>query len=160
MQKAVSFSVLKEKWNRHLKKDKFACGVFLDFQKTFDTVNHNILIAKLNHYEIRGITLDWFQSYLTNRKQQTSISNTLSNGTIISYGVLQGSVLGPLLFLININALNEVISDSLIHHFADDRKILFSNKSLKNINKYINHDLAQIVQWLRANRVSLNSNKT
>ena len=135
-----------EEIKQSLDKGEFACGFFLYFQKTFDTVNHNILIAKLNHYEIRGITLDWFQSYLTNRKQQTSISNTLSNGTIISYGVLQGSVLGPLLFLININGLNEAISDSLIHPFADDRKILFSNKSLKNINKYINHDLAQIVQ--------------
>ena len=66
-------------------------------------MSHNILIAKLNHYGIRGITLDWFQSYLTNRKQQTSISKTLSNETMISYGVPQGSVGGTLLFLIYIN---------------------------------------------------------
>ena len=71
----------------------------------------------------------------------------------------QGSVLGPLLFLIYINNLNEAISHSIIHHFADDTNILFSQKSLKKINKYINHDLSQIVQWLRANRISLNASK-
>ena len=72
----------------------------------------------------------------------------------------QGSVLGPLLFLIYINNLNEAISHSIIHHFADDTNILFSQKSLKKINKYINHDLSQIVRWLRANRISLNASKT
>ena len=72
----------------------------------------------------------------------------------------QGSVLGPLLFLIYIYNLNEAISHSIIHHFADDTNILFSQKSLKKINKYINHDLSQIVQWLRANRISLNASKT
>ena len=132
-----------EEIKQSLDKGEFACGFFLYFQKTFDTVNHNILIAKLNHYGIRGITLDWFQSYLTNCKQQISINNTLSNETMISCGVPQGSVLGPLLFLMYINDLNEAISHSLIHHFAYDTNVLFSSKSLKKINKYYNHDLAE-----------------
>ena len=150
-----------EEIKQALGKGKFACGVFLDIQKAFDTVNHNISIAKFNYYGIRGITLDWFQSYLTNRKQQTSINNTFSNETMISYEVPQGSVLGLLLFLIYINDLNEAfITHSLIHHFAEDTNIIYSNKSLKEINKYINRDLTQIVQWLRANCISLNSNKS
>ena len=99
-----------EKIKQTLNKDEFACGVFLDFQKVFDTVNYKMLIAKLNHYGIRQKILDWFQSYLTSQKQQTSTNNTLSNKTMISHGVPQGSVLGPLIFLIHINDLNEAIS--------------------------------------------------
>ena len=67
---------------------------------------------------------------------------------------------GPLLFLVYINDLHDAVTHSLIHHFADDIIILYCNKSLKKINKYINNDLSQIVQWLRANRISLNANKT
>ena len=139
-------SVLQKKIRRALDKDEFACVVFVYSQKVFGTVNHNILIAKLNYYGIRVITLDWFQSHLKKRKQQISVNDTLSNETVISYGVPQMSVLGPLLFLRYINDLNEPISHSLIHHFVDDTNILFSNKSLKKINKYINHDLAQIAK--------------
>ena len=76
-------------YDRRNKTDKSSCGVFLDFQKAFDTVNHNISIAKFNNYGIKGIALDWFQSYLTNRKQQTSINNTFSSETMISYVVPQ-----------------------------------------------------------------------
>ena len=78
----------------------------------------------------------------------------------MTYGVPQGSILGPLLFLVYINDLHDALTHSLIHHFADDTNILYCNKSLKKIIKYINYDLSQIVQWLRANRISLNTNKT
>ena len=143
-----------EEIRKALDNDEFLCGVFLHFQKAFDTVNHEILIAKLNHYGRREIALDWFKLYLTNRILLTSIEGELSTETTITYGVPQGSVLGPLLFLIYINDLNEAISHSLIRHFADDTNILICNKSLKKINKYINHDLSQIVQWLIRNRIS------
>ena len=88
-------------------------------------------LTKLEYHGIRGLWSDWFKSYLANRLQQTSIQETTSSQLEITYGVPQGSVLGPLLFLIYINGLNEAIEHSIIHHFADDTNILYSNKSLK-----------------------------
>ena len=129
--------------NTPLDNNEYSCGVFLDFQKAFGTVNHEILLRKLHHCRIRRVTNEWFKSYLNDR--------TISEKIEITYGVPQGSILGPLLFLVYINDLIEGITHSLIHHFADDTNILYCSKSLKKINKYINHDLSQIVQWLRAN---------
>ena len=143
-----------------LDENDFACGVFLDFQKAFDTVNHKILLKKLEHYGVRGHALKWFTSYLAGRKQYTTVSNIDSQIQDVSHGVPQGSVLGPLLFLVYINDLNRAITYSYIRHFADDTNILYRNKSLKKINQRINFDLKNIVKWLRANRISLNTNKT
>ena len=78
----------------------FSCGVFIDLKKAFDTVDHNILLDKLNHYGFRGIINDWFSSYLNNRMQSTQIGPYISNKANVSYDIPQGSVLGPLLFLL------------------------------------------------------------
>ena len=115
--------------------NEYSCGVFVDFQKAFNTVNHNILLKKLHYYGIRGITNDWFKSYLNNRTQQTKVNDSISEKVEITYGVLQGSTLGPLLFLVYINDLHDAVIHSIIHHFADDANILYCNKSLKKINK-------------------------
>ena len=87
-----------DKIQEAIEKGEFSCGIFLDFRKAFDTVNHEILLSKLEHYGIRGIAKEWFASYLNNRRQFTSIGNINSEENAISCGVPQGSVLGPLFF--------------------------------------------------------------
>ena len=98
-----------EKIRETLDKGHFACGVFVDFQKAFDTVNHKIILKKLANYGIRGKMNDWFASYLNNRQQFVSILGFESKTTIMEHSVPHGSVLGPLLFLIYINDLHNAI---------------------------------------------------
>ena len=94
---------LTEDIRKNLNKGNIGCGIFVDLKKAFDTVEHDILLAKLEHYDIRDMTNNWFKSYLFNRKQFVSINGHVSNQTSVKYGVPQGSVLDPLLFLIYVN---------------------------------------------------------
>ena len=143
-----------------LDEGSFACGIFVDFAKAFDTVDHSILLNKLEHYGVRGLANTWFRSYLTNRKQYVSINGFNSSLKVMKYGVPQGSVLGPLLFLIYINDLHNAVKYSVTHHFADDTNFLYVSKSLKKIQKYMNLDLRFVCNWLKANKISLNASKT
>ena len=102
----------------------------------YDTVNHNILLDKLSHYGIRGNMNEWFKSYLQGRNQIVSINGVESELTELKHGVPQGSVLGPLLFLIYINDLNTCISNSKVYHFADDTNLLHINSCFKKLQKY------------------------
>ena len=138
----------------------FSCGVFIDLEKAFDTVNHNILLHKLRHYGIRGVANAWFSSYLSDRKQKVSLNGISSNLLNIGCGVPQGSILGPLLFLIYINDMNRAVKNSIVHHFADDTNLLYSHKDPKALQKNMNEDLKLIFTWLCANRLSLNVSKT
>ena len=149
-----------EKIRASLDEDKVACGIFIDLQKAFDTVNHDILLKKLEHYGFRGIINKWLRSYLTDRFQQVSINGITSNSLKMKHGVPQGSVLGPLLFLIYINDLNLCIKYSNTYHFADDTNLLNINKSYQVLQKEVNKDLKSLVSWLSANKISLNKDKT
>ena len=140
--------------------NKIVCGVFVDLKKAFDTVNHPILLKKLQYYGIRGNANDWFQSYLDNRQQFVSINGFKSDTKSLRHGVPQGSVLGPLLFLIYINDLNLAIENSKVYHFADDTNLLHINDSPKQTEKCLNRDLKSIHNWLLANKISLNDSKT
>ena len=143
-----------------LDNNDIACGIFIDLQKAFDTVDHEILLKQLAHYGIRGLANDWFESYLLNRYQFVSINGYESNILPMKHGISQGSVLGPLLFLMYVNDLHNSIKYCKVRHFADDTNLLIiSNKSPKSIQNYINFDLKNLCKWLRANRISLNSSK-
>ena len=151
---------LTEAIRKAMDESSFAVGVFIDLQKAFDTVDHEVLLSKLNHYGIRGIANNWFRSYLTNRQQYVTVNGKDSNLRIMKFGVPQGSVLGPLLFLIYINDLYLCVKHSTARHFADDTCLLIKNKSLKKIKKLINQDLKSLNAWLKANKISLNASKT
>ena len=127
-----------------LDNNYFAIGVFIDLQKAFDTVDHEILLHKLNYYGIRGIANSWFKTYLSDRRQYVSINGVDSNEVTMQFGVPQGSVLGPLLFLIYINDLNTAIKYCTTRHFADDTNLLIKNKSLKQLKKHLNLDLRYV----------------
>ena len=143
-----------------LDNDKIVCGVFLDLQKAFDTVDHNILLKKLDIYGIRGIANKWFKSYLTNRYQFVSINGYSSDKMKVTYGIPQGSILGPLLFLLYINDLNTAIKIGSIRHFADDTNLIIKNNPAKKLTRDLNMELRSLSKWLMANKISLNTSKT
>ena len=138
---------------------RFGCGIFIDLQKAFDTVNHKILLSKLDHYGNRGCALDWFRSYLSDRKQYVSVNRSKSNSPSITCGVPQGSVLGPLFILIYVIGLPNASKKRNFHLFADDKKIYYESRDLSNLIKIINKELRLVKEWLDPNRLASNELK-
>ena len=135
-------------------------AAYLDFSKTFDTVNHNILMNKLLHNGIRGVMQHWFESYLSNRKQYFSIKNCSSSMSNITLDVPQASVLGPVLFLLYINDTYRSSNQMRFVHFADDTTVFASDSDINNVHDTMNRELVGVDSWLKANRLSLNICKT
>jgi hypothetical protein len=138
-------------------ENKYALGVFFDLKKAFDVCSHEILLMKLEKMGIRGTALLWFRNYLRNRKQKVDINGTLSDGIEIS--ILQGSILGPILFLCYINDLHTV-TNLLTLMFADDTFCLKSDASLHNLINDTNREINKMALWFRANKLAVNKSKT
>ena len=132
----------------------------MDFSKAFDTVDHSILLDKLYHYGVRGCAYHWFQSYLSNRSQRVTYDGVKSSLGFIKCGVPQGSILGPLLFLLYINDLSSVCKHAFPILFADDTNLFLSGKDGSSLSQTMTSELAQISDWLKANKLSLNIKKT
>jgi hypothetical protein len=151
---------LVSKITKAIDEGKYTIGIFLDLSKAFDTVDHDILLKKMEHYGVRGLTLTWFKNYLMNRKQIVKFKQENSKEMKITTGVPQGSVLGPLLFLLYINDIqncSDVVSFVL---FADDTNAFYSNSGINIAKETMQREMNEILKWLNTNKLSINTTKT
>jgi hypothetical protein len=145
--------------SKAMNENKFTIGVFFDLKKAFDVCSHDILLMKLSKMGINGTALDWFKSYLSDRTQVVDINGNTSRMRKLKISVLQGSVLGPILFLCFINDLHGV-TELLTLMFADDTFSLQSGDDLDELSSIINAEINKMAVWFRANRLAVIINKT
>ena len=148
-----------DKIHTSLDNGDIAITILLDLKKAFDTVNHRILLQKLNAYGIRGNLLKWFESYLTGRSQYVVYDGIKSDIYNVTCGVPQGSILGPLLFILNMNDICNVSEHLFTILYADDTCVLLSGKDLTELIMVINAELKSLSAWFRSNKLTVNTQK-
>ena len=149
-----------DKIKQNLDNNEYAIGIFIDIKKAFDTVNHDLLYTKLEHYGFRGHALNFIKSYLTNRTQYTRMNGYTSTTQEITCGVPQGSVLGPLLFLLYINDIQHCIDKEEIKLFADDTGVFIHHPQLEVLLEQSKSRIKKLYDWFSANKLSLSFNKS
>lgn len=147
-------------WTRALDKSECVLAVFLDFQRAFETIEPELLIKKLELYGIEGAALEWFRSYLTDRRQVVKVGEQISEALNVNFGVPQGSTLGPLLFNMYINDLGDTLLWCLMRLFADDTLIYIILRDIEEAQRKLNEDLQRIYRKICQNKLRLNLNKT
>ena len=152
----MALMLLIDKLTKALENGNYVIGLFLDFSKAFDTVNHYILLEKLDYYGIRGSALPLFESYLSNRQQYVTFNGVKSSCKTIKCDVPQGFIQGPLLFLLYINDLAKICKHTMPILFADDTNLFSSGKDLTVLQDIFNEELKEISIWLKVNKLSLN----
>ena len=158
---AYALIQLYDKLSDAIDKGNVTLGLFIDLSKAFDTVNHDILLAKLEFYGVRGVALEWFESYLSCRSQFVQYNGYSSSSKYIKCGVPQaGSILGPLLFLLYINDLCDVSKALDFILFADDTNIFYSHKDQNYLMEIVNTELKKLSSWFQANKLSINIKKS
>lgn len=151
---------IKDKILNNFENKLLTLGVYLDFRKAFDSINHDVLLQKLPHYGIRGKALDLIGSFLQNRGQYVQINGICSDHMTLKYGVPQGSILGPLLFIIYLNDIVNIANSPSLIMYADDTSLFFSGTTIDVIERDANNYLRTLNSWLEANKMQLNSKKT
>ena len=160
MSTSMAIMELVENITNAIDNGKFTIGVFIDLKKAFDTVDHNILVTKLDHYGIRGVAKKWLSSYLENRKQYVCFNGTDSGFLPVSCGVPQGSILGPSLFLLYINDLCNVSTRLTSILFDDDTSCFIEGTDLSDMCIQLSTEMNKLSTWFKTNRLSLNVSKT
>ena len=155
-----SIADLTDKLLGNVNKGLTSLAAFVDLRKAFDTVNHAILLKKLKCYGISDVTLDWCTNYLADRSQRTLANETLSGAQNVTCGVPQGSVLGPLFFILYVNDVQAVIKVSKMQSYADDTVIYTEGNGHKEAARKLQPSLNQFSKWCQANKLSLNTAKT